>query len=65
MTPIAKVYLIELHFIPNIQMLDYESVDEQRLKINQQRVAEIFFLFTFLELNERCQLPNFDKILLA
>ena len=46
-------------------MLDYESVDEQRLKINQQRVAEIFFLFTFLELNERCQLPNFDKILLA
>ena len=32
---------------------DYETVDEARLKINQQRVADAFFTFTFLELNER------------
>ena len=36
------------------QMIDYESVDDERLKINQQRIADIFFTFTFLELNERC-----------
>ena len=32
---------------------DYETVDEARLKINQQRVADAFYTFTFLELNER------------
>ena len=32
---------------------DYESVDDQRLKINKQRVADALNTFTFLELNER------------
>ena len=40
------------------QMIDYESVDDERLKINQQRIADIFFTFTFLELNERCFLHS-------
>lgn len=37
----------------DIHCKDYDSVDEQRLKLNNQRVADAFYAFTFLELNER------------
>ena len=33
--------------------IDYDQVDEQRTKINRQRVADAFFLYSFLDLNER------------
>ena len=33
--------------------IDYTSVDLQRLKMNRLRTADAFFLFSFLDLNER------------
>ena len=33
--------------------LDYDQVDDQRTKINRQRVADAFFTYAFLDLNER------------
>ena len=32
---------------------DYTSVDLQRLKMNRLRVADAFYLYSFLDLNER------------
>ena len=34
---------------------DYTSVDLQRLKMNRLRVADAFYLYSFLDLNERLE----------
>ena len=47
-------YILRItYYVLNSRPSDYDSVDDQRLKLNNLRVADAFYTFTFLELNER------------